>query len=155
MPLITVYYFTIMHTPKDIANFFLCLSEPDVGDVLSNLKIQKLVYYAQGFHLAIFGTPLFEDPILAWEHGPVVPSLYYEFKQYGSGQIPVPEEFDTDIFSKEQNELLLEVNQVFGQFSAWKLRNMTHSERPWNETDRNQEISHGLMKDYFKTQLID
>ena len=144
-----------MHSPKDIANFFLSLSEPDVGDFLSNLKIQKLVYYAQGIHLAIYNGPLFEEPILAWEHGPVVPSLYYEFKQFGANPIPVPENFDIEIFSKEQRELLSEVYQVFGQFSAWKLRNMTHSERPWIETDKNQVISHGLMRDYFKTQLID
>jgi uncharacterized phage-associated protein len=51
---------------------FLKLSQPDIGDVISNLKLQKLLYYAQGFYLAIYGKALFEEDIVAWEHGPVV-----------------------------------------------------------------------------------
>src|SRR5260363_307462 len=56
----------------DVANYFLTLVEEEVGDALSNLKIQKLVYYAQGFHLALFSRPLFENAIEAWTHGPVI-----------------------------------------------------------------------------------
>ncbi len=142
-----------MPTSKDIAEYFLCQSDPDIGDFISNLKVQKLVYYVQGFHLAMFGKPIFEEPILAWEHGPVVESLYHEYKDYGAAAIPRPEEFNFDIFNEDQKDLLKEVNTVYGQFSAWKLRNMTHSERPWLETPRNSPISTELMKDYFKDYI--
>ena len=45
------------------------------GELVSNLKLQKLLYYVQGFHLAVFGEPLFEEEIEAWMYGPVVPSV--------------------------------------------------------------------------------
>jgi uncharacterized phage-associated protein len=142
-----------MPNAKQVAEFFLQLSEPEVGDILSNLKIQKLAYYAQGFHLAMFDTPLFDEQIVAWEHGPVVEALYHEYKGYGANPIPQPENFDVNVFSPEQIELLKEIYEVYGQFSAWKLRNMTHSEKPWLATERNQVIENSLLNEYFKTQL--
>ncbi|MGC4058536.1 MAG: DUF4065 domain-containing protein [Chitinophagaceae bacterium] len=112
--------------------------------------MQKLVYYAQGFHLAIKGTAFFNEPILAWEHGPVVESLYHHFKEYGATGLPYPSDFDAHrTFTAEQIELIKEIHSVYGQFSAWKLRNLTHSERPRMETPRNQEIDHELLRDYF------
>ena len=75
-------------------------------------------------HLALSGEPLFDEEIEAWDHGPVVPSMYQYFK------------FD-----------------VYGQYSAWKLRNMTHAEAPWKSIFKegvfNQVISKELIKDYF------
>jgi uncharacterized phage-associated protein len=139
-----------MPSAKQVAEFFLSVTDPDLGDLISNLKLQKLVYYAQGFHLAMYEQTFFDEPILAWEHGPVVESLYHEYRGYGSNRIPPPENFNIDIFTEQQRELLNEVYEVYGQFSAWKLRNMTHSERPWIETPRNTPISENLMREYFK-----
>jgi uncharacterized phage-associated protein len=142
-----------MISSKQAAEYFLGLSEPEYGDIVSNLKLQKLVYYAQGFHLAIYDKPLFDEPIAKWEHGPVVESLYHEYKKYGSNAIPIPEAVDTSIFSDEQKELLNEVFEVYGQFAAWKLRCMTHEEPPWKQAQINGVIDRELMKEYFKTQL--
>ncbi len=142
-----------MARAKDVANYFLSLVDEDCGDSMTNLKLQKLLYYAQGFHLAIHDTPLFDEPIKAWFHGPVVESLYHEYKQYGTGCIPAPDGFDFTIFTDEQKELLDEISNVYGQFSAWKLRNMTHDEPPWKNTPQSEEISHESMKEFFKTQL--
>lgn len=144
---------SIMINAKYVANYLLTLSEPEVGDIISNMKLQKLVYYAQGFHLALYDKPLFEEPILAWEHGPVVESLYHDLKKYGANHIPVPENCDDTLFNEEQKDLLKEVYQVYGQFSAWKLRNMTHSELPWLQTSKNAEIQTDLLKSFFKTLL--
>lgn len=142
-----------MITPQHIANYFLKKTHPEFGDVMSNLKLQKMVYYAQGFHLAMFDEPFFEGNISAWEHGPVVVSLYHEYSIYGAGEIPAPESVDLEEFTDGQIELLDEVFEVYGQFAAWKLRNMTHSERPWLETNKNDIISKDLMKEFFKTLL--
>lgn len=139
-----------MATALDVSKYFLCLIDPDVGDLISNLKLQKLVYYAQGFHLAMHGSPLFNEEILAWEHGPVVESLYHIYKDFGSSAIPVPENFNDEVLTTQEKELLKEVFEVYGQFSAWKLRNMTHSEQPWIETKRNHPISNEVMAAYFK-----
>ncbi len=142
-----------MVTPQIIADYFLKKTHPEFGDAISNLKLQKMIYYAQGFHLAMFNKPFFEDNIIAWEHGPVVENLYFKYKEYGAGEIPSPISINLKDFNQDQIDLLDEVFEVYGQFSAWKLRNMTHSERPWVETPKNQIISKELMKDFFKTLL--
>ena len=143
-----------MLTCHDIAKYFLAQADEEAGDLISNLKLQKLVYYAQGFHLALNDTPLFSEEIKAWTHGPVVPLLYHAYKEYSSGAIPSPNNLDFSIFSETTKELLDEVYSVFGQFSAWKLRNMTHAEPPWRDAaDSVGIISHTAMKQYFLTQL--
>jgi len=141
-----------MITAYDIANVFVKFSDTESGDVLTNLKLQKLVYYAQGFHLAINNKPLFADPIVAWEHGPVVVDLYHKLKDYKDRQVTIDEPL-TKAITSEQMELLKEINDVFGQFSAWKLRNMTHAEAPWQSTFKNEVISHDKLKNYFVTQV--
>lgn len=144
-----------MLSALNVAEYFLTCVHPEDDEAMSNLKLQKLVYYAQGFHLAIHGEPLFEEEIEAWTHGPVVPELYHHYKQYGGGAIPWPEDFDSAKFGEETLELLDEVYQVMGQFSAWKLRCLTHEEPPWTCTAQGDVISLKLMEDYFKTQLVD
>ena len=137
----------------DVANYFLALADEDAGDLMSNLKLQKLVYYAQGFHLAVFDAPLFPEPIEAWTHGPVVPELYHAYKNYGSGAIPPPV-VDFSIYSDDLRNLLDEVYRNYAQFSAWRLRNMTHNEPPWvDNVSRSDEITYEELQDYFKTQL--
>ncbi|MDF5910921.1 DUF4065 domain-containing protein [Morganella morganii] len=64
-------------------------------------------------------------------HGPVVPDLYHQYKSHGNCALPAPESVDESKFSEDELDLLNEVWDVFGQFSAWKLRNMTHEESPW------------------------
>ena len=143
-----------MFTVKEIAKYFLTLSDPKVGDIISNLKLQKLCYYAQGFNLALYETRLFPEKIEAWTHGPVIRELYQAYKKYGDGAIPLPEKFDISIYNKKTQELLNEVYSVYGQYSAWKLRNMTHEETPWIEAKKSgRSISTGRMRDYFQTLI--
>lgn len=137
----------------DVAKYFLTLCDDNAGDLISNLKLQKLLYYAQGFHLAAFDEPLFSDEIEAWTYGPVVPEVYRAYKEYGSGALPVPTDLDLDLFDEQTREHLAEVYKVFGQFSAWKLMHLTHEEPPWKEAARTKAvISHEALKQYFKTQ---
>lgn len=139
-------------TAKEIAKYFLTFTNEDCGDTISNLKLQKLVYYAQGFHLALHGVTLFEDKIYAWQHGPVVDTLYHDYKEFGSNGIPVPE-IDLTVYSEQVKELLNDVYEIYGQFSAWKLRNMTHEETPWMETPLNSEITTESLKRFFMTRI--
>lgn len=139
----------------NVADYFLSLNSEDAGDLISNLKLQKLVYYGQGFHLALYNKPLFKAKIEAWQHGPVIPVLYRKYSKCGGNAINSPKNIDFSIYNEKIREFLDEVYTVFGQFSAWKLRNMTHDELPWKENKTNGDvISHKLMKAYFKTQLI-
>lgn len=145
-----------MASIHDVANYFLAQTDDEAGDTISNLKLQKLVYYAQGFHLALKGIPLFNEPLQAWNHGPVSPALYQAYKAYGSSSLPIPEEFDDTRLTPEEKEVLDDVYAVYGQFSAWKLRDLTHDEAPWVNAYRegaNAPISHEAMQEFFLTQL--
>ena len=139
-------------TSLDVSHYFLSKTDDDSGDSISNLKLQKLVYLAQGFHLAIYDKKLFNEPIEAWTHGPVIDSLYHKFKEFGSNGIPAVK-INLAKYSKNIKNLLEEIWEVYGQFSAWKLRNITHDHTPWKETSPGSEINLDSMKLYFKTLL--
>jgi len=134
----------------DIANFFLAQQDENAGDTISNLKLQKLLYYAQGYHLGMFSSPLFPERIEAWTHGPVVSAVYHKYKTFSGGAILPTEEISLKQFTRSQVDFLNEIYNVFGQYSAWKLRDMTHNEDPWKETPLNCEISRSVMQNYFK-----
>ncbi|MGB0664202.1 MAG: Panacea domain-containing protein [Pontibacterium sp.] len=143
-----------MATLQDVAQCFLYLDGANDGDGISNLKLQKLAYYAQGFYSAIFNKPLFPEDIAAWTHGPVVPELYHQYKQFGSNPIPPINALDTHSLTKDEFELIEEVYEVFGQYSAWKLRNMTHEEPPWIDYEAEASvIPQKAITDYFKTRI--
>jgi uncharacterized phage-associated protein len=145
-----------MPNVNNVANYFLSKTIDEEDSKITNLKLQKLLYYAQGFHLALFDKELFNENIEAWMHGPVSPDAYQEFKKFGANIIPCDEcEEDFDkIFSHDQIELLDEIYDIFGQFSGWKLRDMTHEEPTWiNNKDTASEISKDEMKEYFKTRV--
>ena len=150
-----------MASAIDVAKYFLLIvasDEEDAGDVLTDLKLQKLVYYAQGFHLALFqGSPLFGEPIEAWKHGPVVQSMWGQYNRHGSNPIAADPEFDPNVaLTNEQKELLVDVWNAYGQFSAWKLREMTHNEPPWKAAYAQGQytvISQYSLREYFGTQI--
>lgn len=148
------------HTASDVARWFLQRNDIELGngdaDDISNLKLQKLLYYAQGTFLGMTGKELFSDDIVAWAHGPVVIDVYHEYCKNGWHGI----QFNDDLrpkekYTEEEEAILNSVYEYFGQYSAWKLRNMTHEERPWKETERNHVIPKKLIKDFFLEEYID
>lgn len=131
------------------------------GIELSHLKLQKLVYYCQGYHLALNDEPIFPEPIEAWEHGPVVPQLYRNYRVFGDGVITVP---DSQNFMEKLSESALQILDFvmihLGSIGAWKLRNKTHSETPWlSHYDRKSctvdsaEITHEQLNEFFKSEV--
>lgn len=140
----------------DVAHYFLMLDSKDRGDGISNMKLQKLAYYAQGFHLALHQAPLFNETIEAWQHGPVVPQLYHEYKQFDRYAIQYDDsrDFDCSVFTESELDLLDEVYAEFGQFTALALRNMSHNEPPWiNNQQSRQEIPQDQLRTYFATRV--
>lgn len=145
-----------MLTVEQVADYFLLQVDEDAGDVMTNLRLQKLVYYAQAWHLAIAEKPLFQDDVEAWVHGPVVPFLYYAYRDYGWQPIPRPDR-DAVAMDDQTRELLDEVWDTYGQFSAKALENLTHSEDPWRDARSGYEpgalcrevISQAAMRLYY------
>ena len=142
-----------MCTVYEVADYFLRIPEDDAGDAISPMKLQKLLYYAQGFSLALLNHPLFEEDFEAWTYGPVIPTVYAKYKQYGNNAIPRPESFDRAVFTDEEIRLLDEVYDAFGQYSAWALSELTHKTPPWRDTPPTGVISKKAMSEYFITQV--
>jgi uncharacterized phage-associated protein len=140
-------------TAEDISNYILSLTDVDSGDIISHLKLQKLLYYAQGFYLAMKRQPLFPEKIFAWNHGPVVSEIYHKYKGNGNNPLFTDQEFTDAAIPEEVKEFIHEIYQVFGQFSAWRLREMTHNEPTWKNTPQSEEITHEALIEYFTTQL--
>lgn len=124
---------------------------------LTPMKLQKLLYYCQGYTLAVTGLPLFNDVIEAWEHGPVVADVYKAYSSQGNVPVTTPITGKGDALTSEQQDLCSEVLTVRGQFSAWMLRESTHREAPWVNTfvaNQNNTIPVEVMKAYFEDWVV-
>ena len=147
------------HSALEVAKWFLNhnANEQKINndtEYISDLKLQKLLYYAYGCYLALFGEKLFSEPILAWQHGPVVDEVYQEYKGFGASGINTFERV-SDIFTTDEENVLTWVYNTFGQYTAWALRNMTHRETPWKDTPQNEIISDDLINSYFKDNYVE
>lgn len=111
-----------------VADYFIRFSH-EVGDPITNLKLQKLVYYAQAWYLALHGERLIPDAFQAWVHGPVCYPLYQRFRGYGWN--PISEGVAAPRLPDGVEEHLREVMEAYGGFSAWDLERLTHAEEPW------------------------
>lgn len=146
-----------MQTADNVAKWFLSYNQSFVtsgdADYITNLKLQKLLYYAQGLNLALNDEGLFLEPIKAWSYGPVVETVYDTYKHNGSDSIKVFEPPANNFTDIELDTLYL-TQDMFGQYSAWKLSEMTHTEAPWRNTERNQTIPVDAIREYFKRHYI-
>jgi len=145
----------LKYSALDIANYFLSKAEQQGQELLSNLKLQKLVYYAQGIHLALDNEPLFPDEIQAWDYGPVVPELYHRYKNFGASCIPADPKFDPEAVDGDTADFLDEIFNAFGQFSAIRLMEISHKDECWQETETGTAISHDSMRKCLKKYLKD
>lgn len=145
---------------RAVANLFLHLAEEQAkqmtGDLMTDLKLQKMLYFAQCWHLARYGEPLFSSKIEAWDHGPVVPAIYADFKSYGSNPLHA-KPVDYSLFSSNEFSTILDVFAYYGKYSASGLRELSHvSGSPWKDVYRRGvlhiEISPEAMENYFKHQ---
>ncbi len=125
---------------KEVMTYVLAYAS-ESGEFLTNLKLQKLLYYTQAWYLANFSKTLFSEDFEAWVHGPVIPELYQLLKERGAAAIQ--HEFKLEeikkSFSKEVSEYLDEVLSVYLPFGAYQLELMTHREDPWIEARKGCE----------------
>ena len=166
-----------MYSALEIATWFLLKNNAEIREHeatnddyevyegITHLKLQKLLYYAQGISLGMYSKPLFEENIEAWQHGPVIKEVYGNFSKFGRNNIEIKmdkqaEEIVTKIENnKEVSEILNLTYNNFAIYTAWQLRQMTHEDNtPWDITQRNkglgQKIDNDLIEDYFKKEII-
>ncbi|MDR1179204.1 MAG: SocA family protein [Spirochaetales bacterium] len=80
------------------------------------MKLQKLIYFCQGFHLAFFDSPLFDEDIQAWSHGPVCPSLYHRFRKFESNPVILIDADNANLADREKH-LIDDVYRLYGQYT--------------------------------------
>ncbi len=115
-------------TAAKVADYLVWHSQKH-GDPISNLKLQKLLYYAFGWFLVLEDQQLFGDAMKAWVRGPVVPTVYHKYKSYAwqpiSSKVAKP-----DVPARVEIHLQ-DLMQVYGDYSAYTLEELTHKETPW------------------------
>ena len=144
----------------DIADFYISLANSLPDNSIDNLKLNKLLYFAQGWHMVKLHKPLFMDEIEAWDYGPVIPAVYHAFKCCGANPIEEPlDKFDEKRLSEDTLSLLLDVYNEYGRYTGWALKDLTHQpDTPWSkvyERGMNRRISQEDIEAYFKTQKLD
>jgi len=143
---------------NQIADWFLASIDREAGDTISHFFLQKLMYYTQAWSLALNGKCLFDEDFEAWTHGPVLPSLWHRFKEFGWDSIPPEAIISKCDLSTEDEKFLSDILNSYGDLSAKHLEELTHSETPWREARGNlpievsstQIISKELMREYYQ-----
>ena len=118
-----------------------------VPEYITNLKIQKLLYYVQAISLQVFEKIAFKEKIIAWSYGPVVNEVYQKYKENHSNEIKTEEKVKK--LSSGLEKVINEVIDSYGSMEANKLIDFTHEEEPWKNTEINKEIKTDIIKDYF------
>ncbi|MBX3176805.1 MAG: SocA family protein [Candidatus Hydrogenedentes bacterium] len=169
-----------MYDPLAVANYFLEIADRESDQTVSNLKMQKLIYFAHGWHLAITGKPLVRGGVQAWRYGPVQPLVYEAFKHFGneriareaavpiqssSGKIAIDvPRLPDDAGAKFAKRLIERIWQVYGGYTALQLSNLCHRDgTPWKDIEmehRGQIPSHCIIPDdkireHFQSQIQD
>lgn len=141
-------------TYQDVADFILAkFAEIKGSDTVTPMQLQKLVFYAQGIHLALYDEALFYQEIQAWEYGPVIKPMYHKYKDCGDSAIQ-SKVMDNNKYNENIRLFLSAICVVFLSYSAYQLSNMTHNEAPWKNAyveRENNKITIESMKDFFQT----
>lgn len=154
-----------MQKSLTIANYFIKKAR-ETGMEMTPMKLIKMVYIANGWYLALKGEPLIDEKAEAWKYGPVVKSVYNEFKHYSRGQI---NELYSDLSGRmpmptdeELIKFLDRIWEVYGSYNGLQLSALTHQkDTPWYTTWHDKGghrresaiIDNELIKDHYKAKL--
>ncbi len=139
----------------DVADYFIWFGQKH-GDPVTHLKLQKLCYYAEAYHWAIFNKALTGEKFEAWTHGPVSRNLWEKFK--GNKWEPILQKCSKPNLPKETCKYLKEISEVFFGYNAFQLEKMAHSDSPWKVARKGLSIEERCdkiisvkdMKSYYK-----
>jgi uncharacterized phage-associated protein len=153
------------YTP--LADYFIGLSNV-TGSLITNLKLQKLVYYAESWHLANYDESIIEEDFQAWVHGPAIPALYGQYKEFGWQPITRNDLDEAALnkiihsYERRTQELLELVCDSYFGLTAFELERMTHNEEPWSRTrdglpqdaPSDRIIDKHLIRDYYRRFIV-
>lgn len=145
------------YTSHAIANEFLRLTRQQ-GKQLTNMQLQKLVFLAQGYALAVQGNPIHNHDTRAWQWGPVIPKLYKSLQKFGSNVVTEDLKAE-DVIDDNSDEarIIKAVLEAYGDRSGSELLAITHqANTPWSKTWEKKQFSiidNALIANYYKSLL--
>lgn len=161
----------LLYNAIDVANYLIKKSI-DEGKYISNIKLQKLLYYLQARFLVEKGQPLFNNTIEKWYYGPVVPDVYHEYKSYGSGVIKDISkrmvldkdengkvnkisvvQYDDSSINDEDKQTIDETFESLSQFGAFQLVDLTHNQPLWYN-HRNNIVHRNYVAPYDNDEIL-
>lgn len=124
-----------------VANFFIGKAQEE-GSCITPMQVLKLVYIAHGWHLGLYQKPLIGEAAQAWKYGPVVPSVYHDFKHYGKDNIDRQKTIFVDgqlivptVTDPQAKKFLTSVWNAYKHLDGWQLSAITHQPKtPWSIT---------------------
>lgn len=153
---------TVEKKAFDVADYIIKKCEEILGEDfdVTNMKLQKLLYYVQVYFLGRYKIPMFENEFRAWEHGPVHLSVYHKFKTYGGSPVQRDSEEANQLDIKEI-ETIDQVLELYGRKSAFELRKQSHVEdgrgiNPWKRAmihGKNEVIDLEAMKELYRSDF--
>lgn len=150
-----------LQKPLAVANFVIEIAK-EKGDPVTNLKLQKILFFLQGYCLSKHDAPLIDGSFSKWRYGPVEEDVYREFKYYG----PAPIEGKSVFFDKGKIEFRSEEVRLSDKFKkefkdvisnllnndAWELVNLTHEHTSWK--DYQDQIVKQTAIDYTNEEIV-
>lgn len=127
----------MVYNATDIADYIIEISEKDIP--VTNLTLQKLLYYTQVMSLVNTGEPIFIDDIVLWKHGPVIPNVYYKYLNYGIKHLKKPicsPDIDND--TKKTIEFIY---KELKHYNIWELVEMSKNSNPYKYSNKKGIIS--------------
>lgn len=125
----------------DIAHWFINRAKQNAtedSDYITQLKLQKLLFFAQAESLKVNNKTLFNEPMLHWDYGPVVRSVYDEYKDFNKKPIV---DAPSVTFDKETERILERTYAKYGIYTAIYLMELTHNEKSWKDSEKNKALS--------------
>jgi uncharacterized phage-associated protein len=147
------------YNPTTVANYFI--DKYSKNGNLTPMKVIKLTYVAYGWYLALTDNKsrLIDEAPIAWDFGPVFPSLYYSIKQYKKEIIKdkIPNSVNAQEIRKEDKAFLDKIWDIYGRFDGIYLSALTHKEgTPWKKVyrkDCNSVIPDNEIFDHYKEMM--
>lgn len=143
---------TLGYNALDIADYIIRYEEKR-GHLINNLKLQKILYFLQAQFLVSYNKSLFEEELIAWDFGPIVKSVYYNYKVYGGASIFVqPRNYRNAYIAKEHRKMINEMLDHIRPYSSTQLVDICHKQRPFNHARFKWDnvIALEELREYFK-----
>lgn len=146
---------------EDVANYIIKLANAEIDpdfdnntEWITHLKLQKILYFVQATFLATKWEKAFEEKIMAWSYWPVIREIYNKYRDVGRSFLSVDTNFNENIFSDEDKELLQKIRRSFGRYSATQLVSMTHSHSPRKHSKQSEEIDPEKIKSFYMGKIL-